>query len=150
MQQVQPNAFKQWTTVLAIIALCAGGVTWLQVAPEVVMNPVRNWLQEPEPAPDSQPTTTVAEQPTKVEAKPVAPAPAAPTPLAEIPAPVVKTGITVSYVNVRSGKSTSTAIVANLEAGTVVELRDGSNSTWQAVTYQGKPGYIFKEYLQLQ
>lgn len=148
MQQVQPNALKQWTTVLAIIALCAGGVTWLQVAPEVVMNPVRNWLQEPTPAPDAQPTTTVVQQPTKVEAKPVVPAPAAtPAPAA---APAAKTGITVSYVNVRAGKGTATPIITNLEAGTVVELRDDSNSTWQGITYQGKNGYIFKEYLQLQ
>lgn len=146
MQQVQPNALKQWTTVLAIIALCAGGVTWLQVAPEVVMNPVRNWLQEPKPAPDVQPTTTVVQQPTKVEAKPVTPA-ATPAPAA---APAVKTGITVSYVNVRAGKGTATPIITNLEAGTVVELRSDSNSTWQGITYQGKNGYIFKEYLQLQ
>lgn len=146
VQSAQPNAFKQWMTILAITGLCAGGVTWLQVAPELVVSPVKNWLQDSQPAPELQPPTTVAQQPTKVEAKPVAPAPA-PAPAA---APAVKTGITVSYVNVRAGKSTSTAIVANLEAGTVVELRDGSNSTWQAVTYQGKPGYIFKEYLQLQ
>ncbi|TAK88992.1 SH3 domain-containing protein [Patescibacteria group bacterium] len=149
MHQTQPNAVKQWITVSAITLLCAAGVTWMQLAPSVIIDPVRSWLQgQPStPAPDPDPTPT-ATQPTKVEPQPVAAAPkAAPAPAV---APAAKTAITVSYVNVRAGKSTTTAIVTNLEAGTVVQLRDDANSTWQGITYQGKNGYIYKDYLQAQ
>lgn len=147
MQPARPHALKQWTTIVTIVLLCAAGVTWLQTMPGMALNPVRNWLQGPasEPAPVPQPAPTVAQQPTKVEPQPVQ---AQPTPAAATAA-APKKAVTVSYVNVRSGKSTSTAIIANLEAGTEVELRDDANSTWQGVTVQGKNGYIYKEYLQL-
>lgn len=152
MHVAQPNAVKQWLTIITIVLLCAAGVTSLQAAPSAVIDPVRTWLQtgtseELEPAPQPTPNVAGPTQPTKVEPKPVTPAPAAQAPAAK---PAAKTAITVSYVNVRAGKGTSTAIITNLEAGTAVTLTDDANSTWQGISYQGKIGYIFKDYLQFQ
>jgi len=47
----------------------------------------------------------------------------------------------------RSGASTTTPIVADLNGGSVVTLGSYSDSQWQQVTYNGLNGYIFKSYL---
>jgi uncharacterized protein YgiM (DUF1202 family) len=95
---------------------------------------------------ETKKTDTATTTPAPVMTPPAAaPAPVAtPAPAA----PAVKTTTTVSFVHMRQGKSTSTPILFDLDAGTTVILRDDSDSIWQGVTYQGKNGYIYKSYLQ--
>jgi hypothetical protein len=47
----------------------------------------------------------------------------------------------------RAGMSTSTAILTDLNGGTVVQLLSDSDAQWQQVRYNGQTGYIFKTYL---
>jgi uncharacterized protein YgiM (DUF1202 family) len=47
----------------------------------------------------------------------------------------------------RAGKATTTAIITDLNAGTIVQLTSDSNVQWQGVSYQGQSGYIFRSYL---
>ena len=79
----------------------------------------------------------------KEEPKVVTPAPA--------PAPVVpaaKTATTKGFVHFRVARSTSSKILADLEANTVVTLGSYSDTLWQQATYNGQTGYIYKRYLQ--
>jgi uncharacterized protein YgiM (DUF1202 family) len=80
----------------------------------------------------------------KVATKPTTQAAVKPT----TPAPVISTATTNSYVHLRATESVSSPILTNLNAGTVVQLRDDANATWQGVTYQGQNGYIYRAYLQ--
>ena len=66
------------------------------------------------------------------------------------PAVAPNTAATTTFVHVRASKSTSSAIITDLNAGTVVQLGDDADATWQGVTYQGKSGYIYRAYLQYQ
>ena len=68
----------------------------------------------------------------------------APTPA---PTPAAPTATTSSFVHMRAGKSTSTAIIVDLNGGTVVQLLSDSDAQWQQVEYNGQTGYIFKTYL---
>jgi uncharacterized protein YgiM (DUF1202 family) len=47
----------------------------------------------------------------------------------------------------RAGKSTSFAILLDLNGGSTVELLSDSDAQWQQVRYNGQTGYIFKTYL---
>jgi uncharacterized protein YgiM (DUF1202 family) len=67
-----------------------------------------------------------------------------PTPVAT---PAFKTATTSSFVHMRAGKSTSTAIMYDLNGGTVVRLLPDSDAQWQQVQYNGSTGYVFKAYL---
>ena len=118
--------------VLVIVAL-AGTLTYgatLAVAE----------LTKPKPVQVVTKTVVVKEEP-KVET----PAPV-PTPVAETPA--VRTATTKSFVRFRAGRSTSSAVLAELDGGTVVTLGDYVDSKWQQVTYNGQTGYVAKVYLQ--
>ena len=70
----------------------------------------------------------------------------APTPT-PTPTPAAPMATTNSFVHMRSGKSTSTSIVVDLNGGTVVQLLSDSDAQWQQVSYNGQTGYIFKTYL---
>jgi hypothetical protein len=66
------------------------------------------------------------------------------------PVPTPKPGttaVTNGYVRLRAGASTSTAILAELNAGTVLILGPYRDSQWQQVTYNGINGYVFRTYL---
>lgn len=82
----------------------------------------------------------VKEEPKVEEPAPVVAAPA--------PAPVVRTATTKSFVRFRAARSTSSAVLAELQGGTVVTLEDYVDSKWQQATYNGQTGYIAKVYLQ--
>jgi uncharacterized protein YgiM (DUF1202 family) len=72
------------------------------------------------------------------------------TPVASPKPTVTPTGpkaVTNSFVHLRAGKSTNTAILNNLDAGTSVSLLPDSDSTWQQVQYAGSVGYIYRAYL---
>ena len=92
------------------------------------------------PKPVTVKKVEVVEQPKVAEPAPVAEAPA--------PAPVVRTATTKSFVRFRAGRSTSSAVLAELQGGTVVTLGDYVDSKWQQASYNGQTGYIAKVYLQ--
>lgn len=93
-------------------------------------------------------STKTAETPTQPEPTPPASAPTpTPTPTpAPAPAPVV-TAVTNSFVRLRAAKSTSSAILAELQGGTTVTLLDEVDELWQQVKYNDITGYIYKSYL---
>lgn len=142
--------------VLIMTALIAGGISYAEIAqPSLPLTKTAN-------APEQQQTTqTATKQSEQSEPKTNMPtvdgSPSASTTKSTTndeaasstvaSSPAVKTATTVSFVNMRAGKSTSTPIVAELDGGTIVQLRDDADPTWQGVTYNGKVGYIYKEYL---
>lgn len=92
------------------------------------------------PKPAVTKTVVVVKEEPKVET----PAPAA----VPVPEPVAPTATTKSFVRFRAGRSTSSAVLAELQAGTVVTLGSYSDVKWQQATYNGQTGYIAKVYLQ--
>jgi uncharacterized protein YgiM (DUF1202 family) len=71
-----------------------------------------------------------------------------PTPAATpTPGPTVTTN---AFVHMRADKSTSSAIIANLDGGTVLQELPDSDSQWQQVQYNGTKGYVYKTYLIYQ
>ncbi|QQR53018.1 SH3 domain-containing protein [bacterium] len=86
------------------------------------------------PAPTLAPTPTIALTVTPVKTPSVTPRP-------------VKTARTNAFVHVRAGASTSTAVLLDLNGGTVVELLDYQDTSWQQVRYGSVTGYIFRSYL---
>ena len=74
---------------------------------------------------------------------------AVPTPTAAPQAvPSGPTATTVSFVHMRAGASTATAIVTDLNAGTVVSLGKYVDSQWQQVSYGSFEGYVYRAYLR--
>lgn len=55
--------------------------------------------------------------------------------------------ISGSSVRMRSSASTSSKIVATLNAGTSISILDTSNSNWYEVSFGGKTGYVFSDYV---
>jgi uncharacterized protein YgiM (DUF1202 family) len=100
-------------------------------------------LLRPSPSATAKPTPkpTVSVTPTVTPTPLVTPQPKA------TPTPAAATATTNSFVHLRAGKSTSTAILTDLNGGTVVTLLPDSDSQWQQVQYNGLTGYIFKTYL---
>jgi len=77
---------------------------------------------------------------------------ATPSPQATIaavptPTPTGATATTNSFVHLRASNSTSSAIISNLDGGTVVQLLPYSDLLWQEVRYNGQTGYIYRSYL---
>lgn len=64
------------------------------------------------------------------------------------PTPAAATATTISFVHMRSGASTATTIVLDLNGGTVLTLGAYADSQWQQVYYAGRSGYVFKAYLR--
>jgi uncharacterized protein YgiM (DUF1202 family) len=77
------------------------------------------------------------------------PTPAAePTPTPE-PAPVVQPkAVTKEFIRLRKGPSTTTDVLAELQAGTTVILLADKNSLWQQVQYGNLVGYIYRSALR--
>jgi hypothetical protein len=63
------------------------------------------------------------------------------------PPPTASTVTTNAFVHMRAAKSTSSAILYNLDGGTVLQLLPDSDAQWQEVGYNGAVGYVFKTYL---
>ncbi len=129
-----------------VLALLAGGLTEATMALGHRGSLANDTLLRPrgttvKPAATPAPTSTTVVRPS---ATPVATA--SPTLTAT---PVTgPTATTNSFVHLRAGKSTSTAILTDLDGGTVVQLLSDSDAQWQQVRYNGLTGYIFKTYLQ--
>jgi uncharacterized protein YgiM (DUF1202 family) len=124
---------------ILLLALLAGGLTEAALAighrgslvDDVRLRPM---VGRPRPA---SPTPSATPSPTPVPT-------AAATP---VPAPTLPSATTNSFVHMRAGKSTSTAILTDLDGGTVVQVLPDSDAQWQQVQYNGLTGYIFKSYL---
>ena len=67
---------------------------------------------------------------------------ATPTPILSYPK-----AVTNGFVHLRAQPTTSSAILVNLQAGSVVELTGAAQGSWQPVFYQGTTGYIYTSYL---
>jgi hypothetical protein len=125
-------------TAVLILALLAGGLTEATLAYGHGVGQ-DNFAR---PSSTTKPATSSTPKPTPVPATPT-PTPAA-TP---VPTPSAATATTNSFVHMREGMSTSTAIILNLNADSVVTLLSGGDSTWQEVEYDGYQGYVYTTYL---
>ena len=95
-------------------------------------------------------TTTTAPKPVV----PVAPSPEpvstpAPisTPAPVIAAPSTTTATITGYVHMRADRSTASAVLVDLYSGYIVSYTTVDSGLWQAVSYNGISGYVFKDYL---
>lgn len=92
--------------------------------------------------------TTAVKAVTSRTPSPTPSAAASATPAATpTPTPALQTATTNAFVHMRADKSTTAAILFNLDGGTVVYLLPDSDAQWQQVQYNGTSGYIFKSYL---
>jgi hypothetical protein len=125
-----------------VLALVAGGLTEATLAfghsggigDDVTLRPATK-MPGAKSTPSPKPTASVAATPVPTLAPTLAPTPAG------------KTATTNSFVHLRASNSTSSAILANLDGGTVVQLLPYSDSLWQEVQYNGTTGYVYKSYL---
>ncbi|HEX7259803.1 MAG TPA: SH3 domain-containing protein [Candidatus Saccharimonadia bacterium] len=141
-----PHPVLDRLSLSLVIAVVAIPITYMQVAQPSIAD-IQKALGIPPQTATLQPAAPVPlATPSKPAPVPVAPATV--TPKAAPAKPAAKTAFTNSFVNLRAGKSVSTPIIATLEAGTTVQLRDDADTTWQGVTYQGKNGYIYRSYIQ--
>lgn len=97
-----------------------------------------------------------ADRPARTPAPSVSPSPQAtpPTPSPSVapalanPAPSgLPTAVTNGFVHMRAGTSTNTPIIADLQAGTTVQLTGKAIGLWQPALYNGLNGYIYTPYL---
>ena len=132
-----------------VLALLAGGLTEATMAlggrgrlsNDALLRPLHQGAKSTvTPTPSVTPQATATPTPTVKPTPAATPAPT-PTPAAS------KKATTNAFVHMRAGKSTSTAILVDLNGGTVVELLSDSDAQWQQVRYNGLTGYIFKTYL---
>lgn len=125
-----------------VLALVAGGLTeaTLAVGHQGVISDdtlVRAGLRKASPTPSVSPST--APKPTSTA-----------TPSASVmptPTPSGPKATTNAFVHLRASNSTTSAIIDNLNGGTVVTLLPYSDAQWQQVQYNGETGYVFKTYL---
>ena len=119
---------------ILVLALVASGL-----AEATMVLGTRNRTSDEQHArPSFSPTPTPPPSPSATATPP-------PTPT---PTPAAPTATTISFVHMRSGASTATPIVVDLNGGTVVTLGSYVDSQWQQVSYNGYNGYIFRSYLQ--
>jgi uncharacterized protein YgiM (DUF1202 family) len=130
-------------TAIGILALTAvaAGLTELAFAlghrGRLADDQAQRHMATPSPSPSPSASATPAPMPTPA-------ATPAPTPVST---PAAATAVTNSFVHMRAGASTTTAIVADLNGGSEVTLGSYRDSQWQQVTYNGLNGYIFRSYL---
>lgn len=157
MQSAVTHRWLDHLTLAFVILLLAVPLTLLEVA-RPSWQSIRDTAQSFDtrfhnfgnvaPSPQANPKA-VAKPKAATTPKPSAAVAAAPAPL-PVPAVAPNTATTNSFVHLRAAKSVASAILTDLNAGTVVQLRDDADATWQGVTYQGKIGYIYRAYLQYQ
>jgi hypothetical protein len=100
--------------------------------------------------------TTVNHQvviPIPVVSAPVSIPPPVTTPIV-VPAPTQSAPVTSGYkasingfVHMRADRSATSAIITNLYAGYIVHYSAIDSGKWQAITYNGQPGFVYKDYI---
>lgn len=126
-----------------VLALVAAAITEATLAvghreslgSEELLRQLHGGFKKTGPVATVSPTPTTTPSPT-------------PSPIASPTSPPkVPTVTTSSFVRLRAGASTSTAVLAELNGGTVLERLPDGNSQWQQVRYGNMVGYVFKAYL---
>lgn len=123
-----------------VLALLAGGLTEVALAighRSLIVDDAPS--RKTNPSPKATPKTTPSPTPSAVATPVVTPTPVA--------TPVVPTATTNGFVRLRTGASTSTPVLAELNGGTVVILGTYQDAQWQEVTVNGVHGYIYRSYL---
>lgn len=129
---------NRWSSLLLTAAFClivAGFATQAALSnanPTVTVKPSPTPTPSATPSPTPTPTPVATPLPTPV---------ATPTPIAQ------RTAVTNGFVRMRAGKSTSSAIVTELQGGSTVILGNDETSLWQQASYGQFSGYIWKSYL---
>jgi hypothetical protein len=126
---------------ILVLALMAGGFTEATlaigrrggIADDTLLRPGTAHSPSPTPSASTSPKASVTPTPT---------ATATPS-----PTPAGPVATTNSFVHLRAGKSTSTAVLTDLDGGTAVRLLPDSDAQWQQVEFNGVTGYVFKTYL---
>jgi uncharacterized protein YgiM (DUF1202 family) len=127
-----------------VLALIAGGLAEATIAGGHRGSLANDILLRPVASPRKVATPT----PAPPTLGPVATTTPTPAPaITATPSPAIPTATTSSFVHMRAGKSTSTAVIVDLNGGTTVQLLSDSDAQWQQVEYNGQTGYIFKTYL---
>lgn len=130
---------NRWSANLLTITFClilAGLGTKLAFA----QAEQRQLAAQPKPTPTATPTPTPMPTPTSTPT---------PTPTATpVPTPVQRTATTIDYVRMRAAKSTSSAVVTELQGGSVLILGPDETSLWQEAYYGQYHGYVWKGYLR--
>ena len=121
---------------VAVITLAAAGLTEATLA-----YGDRNAVSDGQPSVMASPSPRPTKTPIPTSAPTVSP------PMAPASTPVLPTAVTNSFVHLRSGASTNSAIIANLDGGTIVTLDTYVDSQWQAVIVNGQSGYVYRSYL---
>ena len=129
-----------------IIALLAGGLAEATLAFGGHNNTANDTILRPLATTSLKPKSTASPALSPAPVATVAKPSASPSPVPTV-SPSVPTATTSSFVHLRVSNSTSSAIITDLNGGTVVELMPISDSQWQQVKFNGQTGYIFKAYL---
>jgi hypothetical protein len=124
-----------------VLALLAGGLTEAALAvghrggisDDAKLRP----QARESPAVRSMPSIIPTPSPTATPAPTVSPSPVA----------ILPKAVTNSFVHMRASNSTNSAILYDLNAGTVVNLLPVADAQWQEVQYAGSVGYIYRSYL---
>jgi hypothetical protein len=126
---------------ILVLALLAGGLTeaTLALGHRGALSDDRSLRPDTSVVRSASPSPSASASPSATPAPAVASTP--------VPTPGLPTATTNSFVHLRAGKSTSTAILIDLNGGTVIQLLPDVDAQWQQVQYNGLTGYIFKTYL---
>ena len=125
-----------------VLALLAGGLTEAAMVigqQRVIVDDTASRVASPTPSATQTPSVTPEATPTTTPTATPLVTPAA--------TPVARTATTNGFVRLRAGASTATAIVMELNGGTVVVLGNYQDAQWQEVTVNGVRGFIYKAYL---
>lgn len=117
---------------ILVLTAFGAGVTELSLAAgrQSTDQPSRTALPTPSPSASAVPSPS-----------------ATPTPSASPAPPSLPVAVTNGFVHMRAGTSTNTPIIADLQAGTTVELTGKAIGLWQPAAYRGLNGYIYTPYL---
>jgi hypothetical protein len=132
---------NRWSSLLLTAVFClimAGGATSITLA-----HAGSKRTAAVHQLPSASPTPSATPLPSSTPSATPTPTPVA-TPLST---PTQRTAVTNGFVHMRVGKSTSSAIVVDLQAGSTVVLGSDETSLWQESTFGSYHGYIWKSYL---
>jgi uncharacterized protein YgiM (DUF1202 family) len=91
---------------------------------------------------------SISPEPTKTKSPNIHINSSTPMPITVVPVqPTLSTATVNGFVHLRSAPNTSADILYDLNSGSSVSYTQVDDGLWQAVTYQGYKGYVYKSYL---
>ncbi len=120
---------------IVVLALVATGLTEAAMA--------LGQKQATSPEPTIKQTVVAPPKAAPTVAPVVAPVVATPAPAA----PVLPTATVNGFVHMRASATTASSIITNLNTGDVVTYTTVDTGLWQAVSFHGIDGYVYKTYL---